>query len=430
MNKFFNRIGKNLLLSKLFMRELAKERRKILMTIAGIAWGTLTIILLLSFGEVLANQMLKSFRGLGVNIVILYGGQTGREYQGLPQGRRISFREADCKLLESRIPYIDRIAGEYDGYGTVFKYKDKVVNERVRGVSSIGYEHMRSHFPQKGGRFINNLDLQQRRRVIFLGNELKQKLMGDVEAEGKTVYIDDLPFKVIGVMQDKMQSGMYGGPDSHVGVMPATTFKTIYGNEYLSRIIYQVNEIDKSDYVNNLVKRTLGSKYRFHTDDKSALFFWDTIRNKKTMVKVFTGINIFMGLIGALTLVIASVGVANIMFITVKKRTREIGIKRAIGGKRSLIKFQFIMEALLIDLSGGLIGGSLAYLIIFLINKFSGSGQGFGEGMAMEMLAHPNFSWTVAITTAGILSIVGLLSGYFPARRAAAVDPIEALHYE
>mgnify|MGYP006277972811 CR=1 FL=1 len=430
MNKFFNKISKNLLLSRLFLRELQKERRKIFMTIAGIAWGTLTIILLLSFGDGLANQMLKSQKGLGVNIVILYPGQTGQQYQGLPQGRRISFREEDCTLLKNRIPYIDRIAGEYDSYGTIYKYKDKVVTEKVRGVSSVGYQEMRTHYPQKGGRFINKLDLEQRKRVIFLGNDLKEKLMGGADAVGETILVDDLPFKVIGVMQDKMQMGMYGGPDSYAAVIPASTFKTIYGNIYLSRIIYQVNEIDRSEYVNTMVSQTLGSKYRFHPDDKSALHFWDTIKNMKVSRKVFTGITIFMGLIGALTLVIASVGVANIMFITVKKRTREIGIKRAIGGKKGLIKFQFILEALLIDLTGGFIGGSLAYLIVFLINNLVGEGDGFGEGMAIYMLSSPNFSWTVALTTASILGIVGLLSGYFPARRAAAIDPIEALHYE
>ena len=430
MNKIFNQIGKNLLLVKLFIRELNKERRKIIMTVAGIAWGTLTIILLLSFGQGLTTQMMRSRKGLGVNIVILYAGQTGEEFQGLPQGRDISFREADCDLLKSRIPDIDRIAGEYDSYGTVYKYKNKVVNERVRGVSSIGYKNMRTHFPQEGGRFINNPDLINRRRVIFLGHDLKNRLMGDEDAIGKTIMVDDLPFKVIGVMQDKMQMGMYGGPDANVGVIPATTFKTVYGNEYLSRIIYQVNKIDRSDYVNNMVKATLGSKYRFSPDDKSALHFWDTISNQKIMRKVFVGINFFMGLIGALTLVIAGVGVANIMFITVKKRTREIGIKRAIGGKTKLIKLQFIMEALLIDLTGGLLGGGLAYVIVLGINSLSGGGKGFAEGMALQILGHPEFSWNVALITAAILGFVGLMAGYFPARRAAAVDPIEALHYE
>ncbi|MGC9365383.1 MAG: ABC transporter permease, partial [Fidelibacterota bacterium] len=231
-------------------------------------------------------------------------------------------------------------------------------------------------------------------------------------------------------MQKKMQMGMYGGPDADAAVIPASTFRGIFSNIYVNRIIYQVNDIDKSDFVNQRVRQVLARKYRYHPDDNNALHYWDVIKNARGTRKAFTGITMFLGVIGTMTLIIASVGVANIMFVTVRKRTREIGIKRAIGAKKSLIKIQFIIEALLIDLTGGFIGGGVAYIIIHLVQNIHQDNADFGKNMAMQILSNPEFSWTIAIGTGAFLGIVGLLSGFFPARRAAAIDPIKALHYE
>lgn len=421
---------KNMLLIRLFVRELKKERRKIFLTIAGIAWGTLTIILLLSFGQGLSTQMLRGQKGLGNNIVLMFGGQTSMEYKGLPQGRPIRFLDDDVTLLENSIPEIDNITAEYDQWGTVYKYNDKAVTERIRGVSSMAYDDMRSHFPQKGGRFLNNNDMKERRRVIFIGWELKKQLFESEDAVGKTILMNDIPFTVVGVLQKKMQMGMYGGPDANCAVIPASTFRGIFSNYYLSRIIYQVNDIDKSKYVEQQVRRVLSRKKQYHPDDNNTLHFWDTIENAKQTRIAFTGITIFLGVIGAMTLIIASVGVANIMYVTVKKRTREIGIKRAIGAKKSLIKTQFITEALLIDLVGGFIGASISWLIIKAVQSIPQESADFGKNMALQILTNPEFDWTVAISTGIILGLVGLLSGFFPARKAAQVDPMVALHYE
>lgn len=410
-------------LFRLFTREMKKQRKRIWLTVTAIAWGTLSIILLLSFGEGLRRQLAIANKGLGVNIVILYGGQTGKVYQGLPRGREIRFSEEDVNLLKEKIPFISGISGEYDLWGVSMTYQKKTLTERVTGVLPP-FEYMRTHFPQPGGRFINELDIEQRRRVIFLGNDLKERLFGDEDAIGKVIMVNNIPFTVVGVMQKKLQMSMYGGPDAGKGSIPASTFKTLYGRKYLNRIVYQVQETGLAPFVEKQVYQVLGRKYRFDPEDEKALGIWDTIEMTQVMGKMLIGIQIFLGVIGALTLLIASVGVANIMYVSVRERTREIGVKRALGAKRSHVKQQFILEALFIAVSGGLIGGFIALLIIQVLQ-----GIPVGEG-PLQFLGKPTFSFPIALSTALILGVVGLLAGYFPARRAASLDPVESLRYE
>jgi putative ABC transport system permease protein len=410
-------------LFRLFTREMKKQRKRILLTLSAIAWGTLSIILLLAFGEGLKRQMSKANKGLGVNIVILYGGQTSKVYQGLPKGRRIHFTDEDVALLKEKIPQITAISGEYDMWGVSFTYGKTTLTERVTGVLP-SFEDMRTHYPAAGGRFINALDVKERRRVVFLGNELKERLMGKEEAIGKIITINNLPFKVVGILQKKMQMSMYGGPDANKAVIPASTLKTIEGRQYLNRIVYQVSQTEWAPYVERQVFTILGKKYRFDPEDNKALNVWDTIKQTAIAKTILDGIQLFLGVIGALTLLIASVGVANIMYVSVKERTREIGVKRALGARKVHIRRQFIMEALFIAISGGLLGGFVALIIIQILQ-----GIPVSDG-PLQFLGKPTFSFPIAISTAAILGIVGLAAGYFPARRASAVDPVESLRYE
>ncbi|MEJ2538023.1 MAG: FtsX-like permease family protein, partial [Calditrichia bacterium] len=315
------------------------------------------------------------------------------------------------------------ISGEYDLWGVSFTYGKKTLTERITAVLPP-FEEMRTHYPDAGGRFIDALDIKYRRRVIFLGNELKDRLIGPGDAVGKIVMVNNIPFKVIGVLKKKMQMSMYGGPDASKGVVPASTLKALEGRKYLNRIVYQVNKTERAPYVRQQVFQSLGRKYRFDPSDEKALMMWDTIEQTKIGQTILEGIQIFLGVIGALTLLIASVGVANIMYVSVKERTREIGVKRALGAKKIHIKQQFILEALLIAISGGLIGGFIALIIIQILQ-----GIPVGDG-PLQFLGKPTFSFPIALATAMLLGLVGLLAGYFPARRAAAVDPIESLRYE
>jgi putative ABC transport system permease protein len=414
---------KSFLIFRLFFRDLKKQRKKITLTTLAIAWGTFSIVMLLAFGEGLKNQMSKAHHGLGKGIVIMWGGQTTIPYQGLGKGRRIRFNEEDIEILKKRVPGIKNVGGEYSRWGVSMTYGKKTITERVNGLYPC-YEEMRTHYPDKGGRFVNDLDLKYRRRVVFLGNNLKDRLMGDVEAVGKIILINNIPFTVIGVMTEKLQMGMYGGPDEDKASIPATTFKSIWGHNYFYVLVYQVKDPDQADLVEKKVYKVLGSKHKFDPEDERALSIWDAVNQEKEFNKGIVGITIFLGVIGGMTLLIAGVGVANIMYAAVKQRTREIGIKMALGAKKRDIMSQFILESLIIAFFGGGVGIIFTSVVVKILQAIPVEQEG------LQFLGKPTISWDIMIVTIVVLGLVGLFSGFFPSRRAATVNPVESLRYE
>jgi putative ABC transport system permease protein len=415
---------KGLLIFRLFLRDLKKQKKRITLTIMALAWGTISIVLLLAFGEGLKRSLTKTQHGLGEDIVIMWGGQTSIPYQGLGKGRRIWFIDEDVELLKKRVPQIESISGEYQRWGVSLTYKKNTVSEHVTGVYS-SFKDMRVHYAEMGGRFIDDLDMQDKKRVVFLGNELKKRLFGENEdAIGKTIILNNIPFTVIGVMIKKLQMGMYGGPDWDKATIPATTFKAIFGDKYLDNMVYKPKDASKAKETEMEIRRILGGKYKFDPKDDKALSLWDTIEGQKTFGKVLLGFHIFLGIIGGMTLLIAGVGVANIMYVAVKERTREIGIKMALGAKRFHIMSQFLLESLLI----AILGGGLGIVISVIIVEIWGAIPVKADWM--QWIGKPVISMQIAVITAVILGLIGILSGIFPSRKAATVNPVESLRYE
>lgn len=409
-------------LIKEFFYDLKTQRTRAFLTLIAVTWGTVSVMLLLSFGEGLGRQLLNGLMNAGNRIMIIYGGETGMVFEGLPKGRRIRLTEEDANILRTSIPSIAMISPQYRRSVTLTKGKINTTQE-CEGVNPA-FEEMRRMYPAAGGRFLNDEDVKLQRRVLFIGVDLAKELFGNANPIGSIVMTDGIPFTVIGVMQKKIQTSMNNGPDTWRAIIPYTTFKTMYGNTYVNSIVIRPSDPSKQQTVKDDVFRILGRKYRFDPKDERTLFIWDFLKGEEMNKKVNTGISIFLGAVGFLTLLIAGVGVANVMYAVVKERTREIGIKMAIGARKSYILLQFIFEALLIAFIGGMIGMLITWGIVSAVYLIP------AESGPMQFLGRPVISSGIMFLTTGILALIGLLSGFFPARKAASVDPVESLRYE
>jgi len=408
----------------LFATSSRLQKKRAYLTIAAIAWGTVAILLLLAFGEGLKRQLDKNRRSTGENLAVMWPSETTKAWKGMPPGRAIRLRIDDVDFIRERMPELRAVHGELTSYRNALTYGRKTVNGRIIGVNYVFGED-RKHYAQAGGRFISVEDEVQRRRVIFLGNDMAKDIFGDEPPAGKTLLVNNSPYTVIGVMQKKTQMGMYGGPDANHAVIPITTFKAQFGRDILNVMVIESEKPEGMKAALKKVNELFGAKYRFDPTDDRALQTWDMVKSAKTTGNITIGIQLFLGIVGALTLLIGGVGVANIMYAVVKERTREIGVKMALGAKQRWIIAPFVLEALVYTFIGGALGIIIATLLVALTSFIP-----IENNQVMSFLGRPTLSPQIGIATSLILGMIGLAAGYFPARRAASVDPASTLRYE
>jgi putative ABC transport system permease protein len=396
------------------IRDVRTEKLRTFLTIFGIVWGTVAISLMLAFGTGLHKQLVKMTAGLGDRIVIVWPGLTSIPYEGLGKGRRLRIADDDIAAVRKEIPGLNRISGEYMT-SMRLDYGTKTLSTDISGVTTE-FGEMRNLIPEAGGRFVNPIDDDQQRRVIFIGDQLKENIFGAADPIGKTVLLNQSPFQVVGVLKKKGQDSSYSGRDNEKAFIPSSTFRALTGDKYVDNIVFQASPPSATKQVTEKLREAFGQRLRFDKNDKEALSIWDTTEQFQFFDIFMLSFNAFLGLIGVLTLIVGGIGVSNIMNVIVEERTREIGIKMALGAKQRWILTQFLLETLLVTAFGGAIGFAISYGICAV----------FPEG-PQEFIGKPELSPLVVVLTATALGIVGLLAGYFPAREASRLDPVVAM---
>lgn len=396
------------------------------LTMLGIAWGIVTVVVLMAYGQGFRRALVVGFRNaFSDGVARAYNGQTSMQAGGERAGRRIFLKEEDVEAIRE-LGTVKHASPEYleslpIAYGT---------RQTTCGVRGIAPEYglMRAEIPA-AGRFVTAEDIEKHRRVVFLGNDVARRLFSNTPPVGEAVRIAGMTFEVIGVLAQKAQLSSYFYPDSESVFVPYTTVKQLFNQNYLDYLVYQAITPAQEEVAVKQVKAVLAARHRFDPRDERAVPIFTSAEIMSIVDGMAGGLMIVLVFIGTLTLLIGGVGVMNIMLVSVQERTREIGLRKAVGAKRRQILTQFLLEGLAITGMGGLAGVVLSYLLVWSIGIVPFIGQLIGDTSRSTDI-HLQLSPAILLVATGVLAFTGILSGLWPAIRASRLDPIESLRYE
>ncbi len=407
---------------------IKKNKMRTFLTGFSVAWGIFMLMILLGAGNGLSNGVAQNFMRDAVNAMWLWSGRTSIPYQGMKENRQINFTNSDYDLIKE-MHGIEFTSGRYYILGNRFAFGNEfgeytaiTCHPELREVESIELLN---------GRFINEIDIREARKSVVLGKDIYDALFKEKEAIGEYIRINNVPFKVVGICLEG------GGTRHRNAYVPVTTGQKVFnGANRLHNFALTIDAsgIEESKAIEENVRAALARKHKFDVNDRSAMGSYNKLENYLQTMRIFEAIKIFIWIIGIGTLIAGVVGVSNIMLIVVKERTKEIGIRKAIGATPGSVIGLILLEAILITTIAGYIGlvlgtGLMEGINIMVEQQFEAAAS-TNNGNGDMIFRNPTVDINIAATATLLLIFAGALAGYIPARRAARIKPIEALRDE
>jgi len=403
------------------------NRTRLLLTILAVAWGTFSICSMLAVGEGLRLTFGNAMHSMGQGALVVTGKQTTRAFHGQSNGIQISLTQHDLDQLKRSLQGRADITGSI-AWDIPLYYGEKTSHHAPTTAILPDYGRIHAIHLIPGSRFINLLDDVQHRQVIVLGNRTYIKFFKPHEnAIGKTIYLKDKPFLIVGVQRKSVElvaTNQY--PDEFTNWIPYSTYQEITNSYNYSNFIIAPFQLDQVDALQTEIRHYIAMNRHLNPEDPGILDFINIQKEKEKINIFFYGIEVVLGIMGSLTLIVAGVGIANVMYMSVRRATREIGIRMALGAQPYEILLYYVIEALLTTFIGGMTGVLLTEGLVMIVAQIP---------MDSEILQYfgsprPVLSMVIVLVVISILGIIGILAGFFPARKAANIHPAEALRYE
>ncbi len=395
-----------------------KNKLRTFLTGFSVAWGIFMLIILLGSGQGLQNGVKNKFRDDATNSLWVYAGQTAKPYKGYNAGRQIRFTNDDYSKTKKADARIDHISGRFYIGSRTTSYKNNFGSYDIRAVHP-DHKYLENTIITQG-RFLNNLDIQQFNKVAVIGDIVRKDLFKNGEDPlGKYVKIGNIPFKVVGVFEDQGGEG-----EMRKMYLPVSTAQRVFnGGNRLHQIMFTVGDAtpDESKQIEKEIHAQFAMLHHFNPDDQRAIRISNNLEQYQKVMNLFLGIRIFIWIIGIGTIIAGIVGVSNIMMIVVKERTKEIGVRKALGATPGSIVGLILLESVVITSMAGYVGLLLGVGLLELLDKVM---------PPTDFFRHPEANIGIAVTAMVLLVVAGTIAGFIPARKAASVKPVEALRDE